>query len=269
MREHSPTAALELGGGLLIDLRERVRSADGCVAGSWVTLPCAAIVEMSAWAGFDFVIVDMEHSVISESDLEHMGRAGDASGISVLVRVRNHQKEDITAALDTGIHGVLIPMVESAAVAEHVVSAVHPPPRGTRSSSPHSRGSGYSTKGYVPKATPFCAVEIESRKGVDEIGEIVRIPGLDMVFIGPSDLRLSLLAEGVDQPTAEIRVAAAVDHVIASVQGLTWPVVGVPASHPKLQWDRATCTAKGVRLATMSSDVDALASGLLEGLKRF
>jgi len=45
--------------------------------------------------------------------------------------------------------------------------------------------------------------------------------------------------------------------------------VGVPASHPKLQWNRATCTAKGIRLATMSSDVDALASGLLEGLNRF
>ena len=253
----------------MIDLRERLQSADGCVAGSWVTLPCAAIVEMSAWAGFDFVIVDMEHSVISEADLEHMARAGEAAGISVLVRVRNHQKEDITAALDTGIHGVLIPMVESAASAEHVVSAVHPPPRGTRSSSPHSRGSGYSTKGHAARPAPLCAVEIESRKGADDIANIVRIPGLDMVFVGPSDLRLSLLAEGFDQPTAEIMVAAAVDKVIASVRGLAWPVVGVPASHPKLQWDRATCTAKGVRLATMSSDVDALASGLLEALTRF
>jgi 4-hydroxy-2-oxoheptanedioate aldolase len=252
-----------------MDLRQRLRAADGCVVGSWVTLPCAAIVEMSAWAGYDFVIVDMEHAVISEADLEHMGRAGDASGISVLVRVRNHQKEDIMAALDTGIQGVLIPMVESAEVAEQVVSAVHPPPRGTRSSSPHSRGAGYSTKGFVAKSTPFCAVEIESRKGVDEIGEIVRIPGLDMVFIGPSDLRLSLLAEGVDQSTAEARVAAAVDQVIASAQGLNWPVIGVPASHPKLQWDRATCTARGVRLATVGSDVDALASGLLEGLRGF
>jgi len=156
-----------------LDLRERLRSAGGCVAGSWVTLPCAAIVEMSAWAGFDFVIVDMEHSVIGEADLENMARAGEASGISVLVRVRNHQKEDITAALDTGIDGVLIPMVESVDTAEHVVSAVHPPPRGTRSSSPHSRGSGYSTKGYVARATPFCAVEIESRKGVDQIADIV------------------------------------------------------------------------------------------------
>jgi 4-hydroxy-2-oxoheptanedioate aldolase len=252
-----------------MDLRERLQSGQGCVVGSWVTLPCAAIVEMSAWAGFDFVIVDMEHSVISEADLEHMGRAGEANGISVLVRVRNQQKEDIAAAMDTGIHGVLIPMVDSVAIAEHVVSAVHSPPRGTRSSSPHSRGAGYSTKGHVAKTTPFCAVEIESRKGVDDIAEIVRIPGLDMVFVGPSDLRLSLLSEGFDQPAAETRVAAAVDQVIASVQGLTWPIVGVPASHPKLQWDRATCTAKGVRLATMCSDVDALASGLLEGLNRF
>jgi 4-hydroxy-2-oxoheptanedioate aldolase len=242
-------------------LRERCEGVDGWAVGTWVTLPCAAIVEISAGAGYDFVIVDMEHSSVTEVDLENMARAGDASGISVLVRLRNRQREDIMAALDTGVHGVLAPMVESVAVAEQVVSAVCWPPLGTRGSSPHSRAAGYSIRSQGG-GTPFCGLEIETLRGIDVVEDIIKIPGLDMIFIGPSDLRLSLLAAGVHESVVDDQVASAINRVIGFVSSKTGPILGVPANHPKLRWNGPTCRAKGVRLATVGSDVEALGSGL-------
>lgn len=246
-------------------LQEMCQGVDGWVVGTWITLPCPAIVEISRSVGYDFVIVDTEHSTITEIDLENMVRAGDAAGISVLVRLRNRQPEDVMAALDTGVHGVLAPLVESAEVAERVVSAVCWPPRGTRGSSPHSRAAGYSVKAQA-RTTPLAGLEIETGKGVEAIEEIVKIPGLGLIFVGPSDLRLSLLRDGVPEADVDAQVAAGIDRVVAAVRNQPGLILGIPANHSKLGWDRATCRANGVRFATVGSDVDALASGLSAAL---
>jgi 4-hydroxy-2-oxoheptanedioate aldolase len=179
----------------VIDTRfnELVRKRDD-VAGIMIGIPHPALVEMSAYAGFDFVIIDNEHGVGGMETTEHMVRAAKGAGTIALVRT---QFPDILRCLDLGASGVLVPGVETAAQAAAVVGAAKYPPLGNRGAAFSPRAAGYGFFGgieHVARSNEGTAamVMIESVEALKNLPAILATPGLDAAFIGPNDLSFSM-----------------------------------------------------------------------------
>lgn len=167
------------------------------VVGNWISLAHPAIAETSADLGFDFVVIDTEHTSIASDELEAMIRATDAGdgGTAPVVRIPDHDAGKIKRVLDMGAAGLMVPMVESAADAEDVVEAVRYPPEGRRGAAP-ARASGYgrSFEEYFESANDqiVTIVQIETARAVENIEEILAVDGVDAIQIGQGDLSASL-----------------------------------------------------------------------------
>lgn len=157
-------------------------------------IPSPAIVEMCAYAGFDFLIVDNEHGSADLQMTEHLLRAARASGIPALVRCLEH---DLARVLDMGASGVQIPMVESAEHARDLVQRVrYPLPAGKggrRGSAFSTRAAGYGAFGgpahtHLSNGAIVLVAMVETPQAVERAGEIAAVEGVDAVFIGPNDL---------------------------------------------------------------------------------
>lgn len=153
-------------------------------------LPSPAIVEMCAYAGFDFIILDNEHGSADFGTTEHMLRAARAAGIVPVVRCFEH---DLPRVLDMGASAVQVPMVESAAQARRLADLIHYPPLGRRGSAFSTRAAGYGAFGGAGhtqrsnEGTAFIAM-IETPEAIAAAAEIAAVDGVDAVFIGPNDL---------------------------------------------------------------------------------
>lgn len=153
-------------------------------------LPSPAIVEMCAYAGFDFIILDNEHGSADFGMTEHMLRAARATGIVPIVRCFEH---DLPRILDMGASAVQVPMVESAEQARRLAGMIHYPPVGRRGSAFSTRAAGYGAfggAGHTERSNDgigFIAM-IETPEAIAAAGEIAAVDGVDAVFIGPNDL---------------------------------------------------------------------------------
>lgn len=186
-------------------------------------LASPAIVEMCAFAGFDFVVIDNEHGASSFETTEHMLRAARASGLPALVRCLEH---DIARTLDLGAGGLQIPMVNTAAHAAALVQRVkYPLPAGAagisgqRGSAFSSRAAGYGAFGgpqHTQRSNEGIAliVMIETPEAVANAGAIAAVEGVDAVFVGPNDLAHTM---GYENRWNEPPVQAAIEQAIRSV----------------------------------------------------
>ena len=171
------------------------------VVGNWISLAHPAIAEMSVDLGFDFVVVDTEHTSISVDQLESMIRATDtgAGDTAAIVRIPDHDPGRIKRALDMGAAGLMFPMVESAEEAEHIVEAVRYPPEGRRGAAP-ARASGYGRTfdEYFENANESLVtiIQVETERAVENIEEILAVDGVDAVQVGQGDLSASVGAFG-------------------------------------------------------------------------
>lgn len=171
-------------------------------------LPSPAIVEMCAYAGFDFIILDNEHGSADLGQTEHMLRAARASGIAPIVRCFEH---DLPRILDMGASGVQIPMVESAEQARRLAGMTRYPPLGRRGSAFSTRAAGYGAFGCAAHTQRsndgivFVAM-IETPGGIDVASEIAAVDGVDAVFIGPNDLAHAM-GHGSDWNAAPVQRA--------------------------------------------------------------
>ncbi|CAM4377846.1 HpcH/HpaI aldolase family protein [Bordetella muralis] len=153
-------------------------------------LPSPAIVEMCAYAGFDFIILDNEHGSADFGVTEHMLRAARATGIVPIVRCF---EPDLPRILDMGASAVQVPMVESVAQAQRLADMIHYPPVGRRGSAFSTRAAGYGAfggAGHTQRSNDgigFIAM-IETPEAIAVAGEIAAVDGVDAVFIGPNDL---------------------------------------------------------------------------------
>ncbi|AVJ29785.1 HpcH/HpaI aldolase family protein [Achromobacter spanius] len=153
-------------------------------------LPSPAIVEMCAYAGFDFIILDNEHGSADFGMTEHMLRAARATGIVPIVRCF---EQDLPRILDMGASAVQVPMVESAEQARRLAGMIHYPPVGRRGSAFSTRAAGYGAfggAGHTQRSNDgigFIAM-IETPEAIAAAGEIAAVDGVDAVFIGPNDL---------------------------------------------------------------------------------
>ena len=161
--------------------------------GGWLTIPSGFSAEIMAHAGFDWVCVDMQHGVIDYQQMVTMLQAVSSTDVTPLVRVPWNEPGIIGKTLDAGARGVIIPMVNSVAEAERAVSACRYAPAGARSYGP-LRATYYAGSDYYEHANAdvLCIIMIETKEAVARVDEILSVPGIDAVYIGPADLSITL-----------------------------------------------------------------------------
>jgi 4-hydroxy-2-oxoheptanedioate aldolase len=160
--------------------------------GAWLQTPNPVSAEAAGLAGFDWVGIDTQHGLIGYDTLVHMLQAVAIGGTPTVVRVSGNIPGEIGRALDSGAQGVIVPLVETAEAAARAASACRYPPRGTRSWGawrPALHNAAYSPAMGDEQAV--CFVMVETVTGVENIDEIAAVPGVDVVYVGPSDLASS------------------------------------------------------------------------------
>ncbi len=161
--------------------------------GIMVAVPSPIIIEMTAFAGFDFAIIDLEHGAISLQTLENMIRAAEASGICPFVRIRDSQPENILSALDRGAQGIVVPHMKDPEQSLVVSHACRFYPIGNRGMATAGRSAGFGT---ISSAEFFAIANeetilmpmIEDKEGVEKIDAILAVKGIDMIMAGVGDL---------------------------------------------------------------------------------
>ncbi len=220
------------------------------LVGAFAAIPHPVAVEVLALAGPDFLCIDWEHSQMGRDTVEAMLRAADCHRVPAIVRVPGHAPEPIAAALDGGAAGVLVPRVSTAAQAAAAVKAIRYPPAGERGVGP-GRASGYGYRIFdhlaVANDRTLAAVQVETAEGLANAAAIAATEGIDLVFIGPGDLSVSIGALGAG---GAARLAEAIDTVIAAARGADKPV-GIFCATPE---DARRWLGRGVSLVILSSD---------------
>jgi 4-hydroxy-2-oxoheptanedioate aldolase len=236
------------------------------VVGTFVTLTDPAVVELIGLAGFQFVVVELEHAAISLETLQNHFRAAAAHDLGVLVRVPSHDPKLILRVLDAGADGLLVPHVDSPEAARNVVAAVRYPPLGHRGMGGAARSAAYGAHGLpgVRELTEWLnhntvlAVMIEDSNGVEHIDEIVRTPGIDIIHIGPSDLSASMGLLGTRE---DPRLVDAVDRVVAATKA-SGVRLGMPVDHGVYKRTAQQLRDQGAWLLTCGSEASFLLKAL-------
>lgn len=171
-----------------------------CVVGIFSKTSDSAIIESFGKGGIDFCIIDMEHGPVSYEHLPDLIRACECSGTLPVVRVAGISEEQIGKALDLGAYGVQIPQVNSKSAAEHAVRFARFHPKGQRGVCRYVRAADYSAKNkydYFREANEAMIIlQVEGLEGVNNIDEILTVPEIDVIFIGPYDLSQALGVPG-------------------------------------------------------------------------
>ena len=177
-------------------LKVEPRGGGSCRFGTWVKIPALETVEMLGRAGFDFVVVDMEHAPHSLQTAYQAIVQAQAAGMAALVRMPDHSAPMAQKLLDAGADGLLIPRVESAAAARQALHGMCFPPQGGRGMGYTSRAAMWgadSVASYLERGRTGITriVQLEDVGVIGEIEDVCAAPGLDGLFIGFGDLMLS------------------------------------------------------------------------------
>ncbi len=178
--------------------KEKLRNGE-TVYGVFVRYPNATLVEVLGYCGWDFIVFDGEHGTIEPADCEQMVRAAELQGVTPIIRVPVNQPHVILRFMDTGAHGLHVPMVKSQADAEAVVQSVKYQPRGSRGlaairAADYAQKVPFAFSQYIAQANTETLVvaHIETVDSVERLPEILAVEGLDVAFLGPTDLSNSL-----------------------------------------------------------------------------
>lgn len=224
------------------DLRNRLSRGDPLL-GVWSLLPGAITGELIASCGPDYVVVDLQHGAIGETELPSVMNSIRKGGSTPLVRVRSCEFADIGRALDLGAEGIIVPSITSAGHARLVLAHMMYPPSGTRSSGKLCSSS----------EDAFRVIMIETSGALSDLDEILSLEGVDAIYVGPADLSLSL---GLDRGSNEI--ARILLEIIARSVVAKMPV-GVHAHD--VESARAFALA-GATLVTAAADAAILSAGV-------
>jgi 4-hydroxy-2-oxoheptanedioate aldolase len=235
----------------------RTRWAAGETAfAAWLVLDSPAAATAVASAGFDAVVVDLQHGHATLDDIPQLLAAIEGSAALPFVRAAWNHPADLMRTLDLGARGVICPMVGSRTEAEAFVAACRYPPAGTRSYGPiHAAfGRGRNQTAGAEEAILLFAM-VETADGLSHLDEIAATPGLDGLFVGPADLSLGM---GLDTfaDLTDPALLEALDSVIAAVDrhGLT------PGIHAPSPANATAMAARGFRFVSSAVDEDLLRS---------
>jgi len=176
-----------------LDLKKKLAAGEFS-PGIWMSLPSPTACEVIAGAGLDWILVDAEHSPFNPETLQYMLMAFTGSQTVPIIRVPWHDHVMIKQALDMGWDGVLVPQVNSAEEARRAVAACRYPPVGNRGFGPRRAGNYHRDQDeYVKFANDsvICVIQIEDLAGAAQIDEIIRVPGIDWILVGPCDMSAS------------------------------------------------------------------------------
>ncbi|MEO3892347.1 aldolase/citrate lyase family protein [Nonomuraea sp. B5E05] len=236
----------------------RVRDGiNGGTLGTWIKLSSNESVEIMAHAGFDFVVIDLEHTTLDLGAASTHIAMARALGVDPLVRVPDHGLSVIQRVLDAGAAGVVVPHVDTVEQARSVVRATRFPPRGDRGSGGTSRAGRW---GLLPRADylaygneqALCVVQLESEAAMRNAREILALDGIGAALVGTADLSMSMgVAAGSDE----------VDRLVTSaLEGAA--AAGVPIGTASATSDQARAAlARGYAYVVVSNDTSILAGG--------
>lgn len=196
------------------------------VFGCFVRYPDATLIEVIGYQGWDFIVFDGEHGTIEPQHCEHMVRAAEVRDVTPIIRVPTNAPSVILRYMDSGAQGLHVPWVNSGAEAEAVVRSVKYQPRGIRGLA-GIRAADFGQRGtfgdYIKQANAetLVAIHIETVEAVEHLPEIIAIEGIDVIFIGPTDLSHSLGVAGeANHPTVQATMQRIVDLVAPSDKAL-------------------------------------------------
>ena len=224
--------------------------------GTWLMAAAPATAEALGYAGFDFLVVDMEHVPIEMSDLAAILRAIGCTPAQAVVRLAWNDQVLVKRALDAGAQTIMLPFVQSADEARAATAFAHYPPEGVRGVAAVHRGSRFGqVRDYFAQANrQVCTiVQLETPQALANLGEIAAVPGIDALFVGPGDLSASM---GHIGNIAHPEVQAALARAAKDCATLNKPV-GIVGANPEMV---ARFLDYGYSFAAVSSDI-ALMTG--------
>ncbi|WP_347267700.1 aldolase/citrate lyase family protein [Paracoccus sp. (in: a-proteobacteria)] len=163
--------------------------------GTWLMAAAPATGEALGFAGFDFLVVDMEHVPIEIPDMAHILRAIGCTPAVPVVRLAWNDQIMVKRAMDAGAETLMLPFIQNADEARAAVSYMRYPPHGVRGVAAVHRGSRFGTlPGYLASAheRAFSILQLETPEAVASLGEIAAVEGVDAVFVGPGDLSAAM-----------------------------------------------------------------------------
>lgn len=233
------------------------------VINAWCNIGSAFVAEAVASQGWDAVTIDTQHGLTGYTDMVAMLQAVAASDATPLVRVSWNAPGEIMKALDAGAYGIICPMINNRAECEAFIKAARYPPLGQRSFGP-IRAAMLAGAGYVTEANDelLTFAMIETAEGLEAVDEITATPGLSGIYIGPSDLGLSL-GLPPNQDSQDPTILAAFDRILASCKraGIR---TGVHTSSVAYSQQMI---ARGFDLVTVGADMRWLMSGRREAVQ--
>jgi 4-hydroxy-2-oxoheptanedioate aldolase len=225
--------------------------------GIWMTSGSADNAEIIADADVDYINIDMQHGLVDYAGVVNVMRALSRSSATVTVRVPWNEPGIIGKVLDAGAMGVIIPMVNTAEQAERAVASCRYAPQGSRSFGP-VRAKSVNGPDYASTANDriACIPMIETVEAISNLDEILAVPGIDAVYVGPADLSLTLgLAPQGDHPDESFQTALATIVSACTVRGIVPGIHASPALTP-------TRLAQGFGMVTVTADLMALGAGI-------
>jgi len=185
--------------------------------GTWLSLGSITASRFLARAGFSWLTVDIEHSLVGWETAAHIYASIADAGCIALARVPSNRHENIKRVLDNGAHGVVVPMVNSREEAESAVAACLYPPRGTRSvgGSVHALNFGATANDYYANIDNevLIVLQCEHIQAVEDADKIFSVPGIDAIFVGPNDLAASMRSKDGKPPSGQA-TKEAMDHIL-------------------------------------------------------
>ncbi len=235
--------------------------------GSWLALQSPESAEYASRLAFDWLVVDTEHNAIDIHTLSRMFTAMVGSNTAPMVRIPWNSAENFKRVLDAGAWGVVVPMVNSRAEAECAAEAIRYPPEGRRSVGGGRHGISFEAgaEQYFRHANEelLLVVQIEHIQAVEQVDEILSVPGVDACFIGPNDLAASMgIGLGVPLESDHPRIVEAIDEVLRSCRqhGVA---PGIHCSDGPAVGRRI---AQGFRFCAMASELRYMLTGLSSDL---
>jgi len=222
------------------------------------------IPRMMAAAGFDFVFIDTEHATYDLDTVKDMIRAGKASGLTCLVRVPDAEYHLIARTLDAGAQGVMVPRVEDRETVERIVRAAKYPPWGERGYGPRPIITDYQQLSMKERIAELnedtvIVIQVERKKAIEDIDDLLSIKGVDVALIGPNDLSISLGVPG--DINSEPMIDAIQKVVDACEKRHIASGIHVPDMETLLFWKR-----RGMRMLTYSTEANMLLSSATQAV---
>jgi 2-keto-3-deoxy-L-rhamnonate aldolase RhmA len=237
-------------------MKERLAAGE-TLLGSFLSLGSPLAAEALGLAGFDWLLVDLEHGGGHESQLLGQVLGARAAGVHPLVRVESAERSRTARVLDLGVEGVMCPQVNSGAAAEAWASALHYAPGGNRGVALYHRGARFGTDADAienARRTTLGIAQIESPQAVEEVERIAAVDGVDVVFVGPSDLTFAM---GRFRAFDDAQYRAAVERVVGAARD-AGKAAGIFLGSPERVPE---AIADGFRMIGIGSDATLMVNG--------